>query len=362
MAVASFSEYEEYDILRAIGGQLAFILRSISYLVRHESLFSVLLLGAILALSGCGQVITRRAPTPTATPTAQPIAVVTLRPTSTPAPYTPAPTPTPPLTPTPIIYVIRKGDTPLGIANQFGVSLRDLQETNGITDPRGLRVGQELIIPDKEQPNDQSPTVIPTPLPFAIENVSLANTTLGGLWGMGEVRNTSGLDLEQVTVSAVLLDSKGISLTLEEAPVQVDLIAPGGRAPFAVRFREPPRAFASYLITPLHAIPGYTGNYYRDLVVNETRGEGERYSAYTVSGRISNVGPEDAVDVVVTVTIYDALGRVIGTRRVPPEHNVIPRGGSTTFAVQLTPIGGPVSKYGVAVLGRRLTMPTPKAG
>ena len=335
---------------------------SISYLVRPATLLPALFLGAILALSGCGQIITRAAPTPASTPTTRPIAVATLRPTATPAPYTPAPTATPTLTPTPIIYVIRKGDTPLGIANQFGVSLRDLQDTNGITDPRSLRVGQELIIPDKAQPNLRSPTVEPTPLPFAIEHVTFGNTTLGGLWGMGEIRNISGTDLEQVSVSAILLDSEGVSLTLEEVLVQVDLIAPGDTAPFAVRFRQPPRTFASYHIIPLHAIPGYPGNYYRDLVVNESKGEGERYSAYTVSGRISNVGPEDAVDVVVTVTIYDALGRVIGTRRAPPEHNVIPRGGSTTFAVQLTPIGGPVSSHHVTVLGRRLATPTPKAG
>ena len=61
--------------------------------------------------------------------------------------------------------------------------------------------------------------------------------------------------------------------------------------------------------------------------MRDSQGEGERYSTYTVSGKITNVGPEDAVDVVVTATIYDALGRVIGTRRAPPEHNVIPRGG-----------------------------------
>jgi LysM repeat protein len=289
------------------------------------------------------------------------MAVATPRPTATPAPYTPAPTSTPTLTPTPIIYVIKKGDTPLGIANMFGVSLRELQDTNGITDPRALRVGQELIIPDKDQPEDQGPTAVPTPLPFVIENVTLLSTTQGGLWGLGEIRNTSGLDLEQAAVSAALLDGDGNTLTQEEALVQLDLIAPGERAPFAVRFREPPRTFANYLITPLSGIPGYTGSYYRDLTVAESKGEGERYSTYTVSGKISNVGPEDAVDVIVTVTIYDPLGRVIGTRRVPPEHNVIPRGGTTKFTVQLTPIGGPGSNHHVTVLGRRHATPAPKA-
>ena len=96
--------------------------------------------------------------------------------------------------------------------------------------------------------------------------------------------------------------------------------------------------------------------------MEDLSGEGERYAAYTLSGRVSNVGPEDAVDVVVTATIYDALGRVIGTRRAPPEHNVIPRGGSTRFTVQFTPIGGPVADYRVTALGRRLPTPTPEAG
>jgi LysM repeat protein len=322
----------------------------------------ILWFGATLLMAGCGQVITRVDPTPSATPTPRPVVVATLRPTATPAPYTPAPTATPTLTPTPIIYVIKKGDTPLGIANQFGVSLSDLQDTNGITDPRSLRVGQELIIPEQAVTSEQTPTVVPTPLPFAIENVTFSNTPLGGLWSMGEIRNTSGMDVEQAEVSILLLDDEGKTLAEEEASAQVSLIGPGERAPFAVRFHEPPRAFSSYLITPISAIPGYAGSYYRDLVAEHTEGEGERYSTYTVTGDIANVGPEDAVDVAVTVTIYDALGRVIGTRRVTPAHNVILRGGKTTFTAQLTPIGGPVTSFHVSALGRRLPTPTPEAG
>jgi LysM repeat protein len=329
--------------------------------VRYQSAVLAFWLCTLLALSGCGQVITRVEPTPSLTPTAPPIVVATLRPTATPAPYTPAPTATATLTPTPIIYVIRKGDTPLGIANQFGVSLRELQETNGITDPRTLRVGQELIIPEKAQPEAQAPTVVPTPLPFVVENVTFSNTPLGGLWSLGEIRNTSGVDLEQATVSVTLLDSEGKPLARETGPVLVDLVGPGERAPYAIRFREPPREFASYLVTPVTGIPGYAGVYYRDLIVEDTKGQGERYSTYTVSGKVTNVGPEDAVNVIVTATVYDALGRVIGTRRLPPEHNVIPRGGSTDFSIELTPVGGPVANYRVSTLGLRLPTPTPKA-
>jgi hypothetical protein len=75
---------------------------------------------------------------------------------------------------------------------------------------------------------------------------------------------------------------------------------------------------------------------------------------------VANTGPEDAVDVNLTVTLYDALGRVVGALRAQPEHNVIPRGGQTTFVLQLTPAGGPVANYRVEALGRRLPQtPTP---
>ncbi|MGQ9503166.1 MAG: LysM peptidoglycan-binding domain-containing protein [Anaerolineae bacterium] len=56
-------------------------------------------------------------------------------------------TPTPLGTPTPVIHVVQSGDTLLAIANQYGVSVRDLQSANGIEDPTRLQIGQQLIIP-----------------------------------------------------------------------------------------------------------------------------------------------------------------------------------------------------------------------
>jgi LysM repeat protein len=60
---------------------------------------------------------------------------------------TPSPTPTPEVTATPVTYIISSGDTLLAIANQFGVDVDLLAEENGIADPSGLQLGQELIIP-----------------------------------------------------------------------------------------------------------------------------------------------------------------------------------------------------------------------
>jgi LysM repeat protein len=73
-------------------------------------------------------------PSPTPTPTIP-------RPTATPLP-TATPTPTPPT-----IYIVQAGDTLKKIARKFDVTVLDLIEVNGITDPNSLQIGQELIIP-----------------------------------------------------------------------------------------------------------------------------------------------------------------------------------------------------------------------
>ncbi len=83
------------------------------------------------------------------------------------------------------------------------------------------------------------------------------------------------------------------------------------------------------------------GSYCRDLAPKNLRGEGQRYTAYTVSGTIANTGPEETVGLTVTVTVYDALESVIGTRKAIPEHNVIHHGGGATFSVTITPTAEP---------------------
>lgn len=321
------------------------------------------LLNGLLLLAGCGQVITRVTPTPSPTPTARPAITVaaTARPTSTPAPYTPAPTATPTITPTPIIYRIASGDNLLKVASKFGVSVAGIQDANGITDPRSLRIGQELIIPieEAEEAAAGTPTAQATALPFTVTNLSFTNSPLGGLWCFGEVVNSTGTELEQAGVTVSLLDEQGTVLAQEQGFVGIDLLRPGAKAPFAMRFTAPPQTFNSYQAVPWKGVQGYVGSYYLDLEVRDTVGSGERYATYTVAGAIANTGPEDAVEVTVTVTLYDALGRVIGMRRAVPEHNVIPRGGQTTFTVELTPAGGPVASFHAEALGRRQPTPTP---
>lgn len=325
-------------------------------------LVSASILGGItLLISACGQVITLQ-PTPTPQPTATLSVVVmaaTLPPTSTPAPYTPEPTPTATVTPTPVVHVIQSGESLLGIATEYGISVAALQDANGILDPRFLQIGEQLIIPRLEEVEaaeaGQTQTPTPTPLAVAVENVLFNESTIGGLSVLGEVWNNTGTPLEQVRVGVTLLGDAGQEIGKADGVAALDLVDVNERAPFAILFGETKEQFARYRVYPLHAVPAYIGSYYRDLEVTNLQSDGERYASYTVTGRVKNVGPEEAVDVQVVLTAYDPLGRVVATRKIEPDYNVVPVGGETTFTAVLAPAGGPVERVSAVAQGRRIS-------
>ncbi len=310
-----------------------------------------------LLLAGCGQVITVT-PTPTPAPTATiEVAVLssTAAPTATPAPYTPAPTHTPTVTPTPVFHTVQSGESLLAVATRYNVSVAALQDANGILDPRTLQIGQQLIIPREEELEAAAEaTATPTPLPLDVQNLHFSETPIGGLWVLGEAYNTSGLPLEQVRVGVTLLDENSQPLAEAASLVALDLVDVEESAPFAVLFETVPGEFDQYRAYALSAVPAYVGSYYRDLSVEEVQMQSERYASYTVTGKVFNVGPEEAVEVQVVLTAYDPLDRVVAVRQVVPEHNVIPRGGNTDFTAVLAPVGGPVVRVEAAAQGRRL--------
>jgi LysM repeat protein len=269
----------------------------------------------------------------------------------------------PTLTPTPVIYVIKKGDTLLAIAREFGVTVQGIQDTNGITDPRRLRIGQEITIPAKEG-GGAEPTAIPTPTPVALEIQGLAfhRTPVDSLWALGEVANLSGQPAEEVQVEVTLHDGQGQFLDRQAAFAQLDILAAGGRAPFALLFDTPPSSFAQYQIRVLGGVPStHLGPRYPDLVIKKDLGEWLDENNYQVRGEVHNSGQADAEKVVVVVTLYDDEGRVVGARTVEIAAEVFLSGAMAPFEVTLTPLGE-VDGYDVQVqgwwVGYELPLPT----
>ena len=308
-----------------------------------------------LTMAGCGRIL--QSPTPTtvagatAMPTDTPRPTATRRATFTPVPATPSATPEPTATPTPVIYAIQKGDTLIPIARKFGVTVKEITDANGITDPRRLRIGQEIIIP--VQPGESGPTVVPTPTPvdLQIQGLAFHRTPVESLWCLGEVSNISGQPAEEVQVQVSLHDEQGRLLELGAAFTQIDILPDGGRAPFAIRFAGPNTGFAQYQTQVLGGVPStHLGPRYPDLEVIEDHGEWLDENNYRVRGQVLNSGQSEAEKVAVIITLYDSEAHVVGARTVDIPAEVFLAGAKARFEVELTPLG-PVARYDVQVQG-----------
>ncbi len=73
------------------------------------------------------------------------------------APSQPASQPT-----TRTTYHVQWGDTLIGIATRFGVSMWDIVLANNIANPSFIYVGQSLVIPGARSPADDNPAPVPT--------------------------------------------------------------------------------------------------------------------------------------------------------------------------------------------------------
>jgi LysM repeat protein len=87
-----------------------------------------------------GDIVPKITPNPVAVIQGSPAARPTASPTSVPA------------TATPQTYKVKPGETLGEIADAFGVSLEELLEVNGRSDPNSVGVGEVLIIPAPEEP------------------------------------------------------------------------------------------------------------------------------------------------------------------------------------------------------------------
>jgi hypothetical protein len=231
------------------------------------------------------------------------------------------------------------------------VTVEEIQEANGITDPRRLQIGQEIIIPVR--PGEGEPTPVPTPTPVAlmIQGLAFHRTPVDSLWGLGEVMNLSGHPAEEVEVQVTLHDEQGTLLASGSAFTELDILAADGRAPFAILFPVAPTSFAQYQTRILGGVPsGHLGPRYPDLVAAEARGEWLGDDTYRVRGEVHNRGQEDAEKVVVVIVLYNEEDHVVGARTVPIPAEVFLAGAIAPFEATLTPLG-PVARYDIQVQG-----------
>lgn len=310
------------------------------------------LLGLVL-VAGCGTIIT---PPPSPTPTPSSLAPAA-GPTSTAAaavlltPIPPTPTFTPSPTPTPVMHLVESGDTLFGISLEYGITLDALLSANGLDVDDYLRIGQGLIIPlDTESESvaveGSVPASIlllptPTPLPLETSGLSFYRTTMGDIWCMGEVVNTTANPVTDLQLQVTLVDGLGTPLVSGVTLAAADYLPGGARAPFAILFREPPPEASDMSVALLRAesIGAITAGFV-PLTVSGLEG-GVSGPQYRVTGRLLNDSGGAVERATVVVTLYDDEGRVIGYRQsMLAGQGRASAGANVEFSVLLTYHGG----------------------
>ncbi len=315
--------------------------RHYSLLVTHHLplLAFTVFLSMLLAACG-GQVTSGAAPTPAS------LAVILPSPTPlatlAPQALTPVPTNTPAPTPTPVIHIVEPGETLLGIALQYGVTVDALQQVNGVLRPETLQIGTPLIIPigSASSTSNVGGSVLyptPAPLPINVEHDARFQTPVGSVWVLGEVANPGNAPLENVQVRVALLNGTGAEVANHLTFTVLQAVPGQGRSPFGVLFEDPPPDVAGFQAIVVRADPSYNydARYAQLQVVNPQIKQAG--SEYHVTGTVANSGTTTAIDAQVVVTVYDKAHHVTGYRQLAIPDGQLPAGASVPFEMIVSP-------------------------
>lgn len=318
---------------------------------RFDVAVAIALIALMVISAGCGGSVADVTPTlppaiplPTARPTLTPPATATLAPATLPPVREATPSPTP------VTYVVQSGDTPILIANKFGVSVADLIAINNI-DPAALQIGQTLIIPiGPVAAGAQSSALMPspTPVPLEIRGLNVYRTPVGSLEALGEVFNPGPNAIGNVQLEISLLDEAGQVLLTAPFFVAQEMVRPNATSPFRVLFTDPPAAYSRYTIVPLRGEVIDPAARYANVTVARSEGAPSG-SQFRVYGEVTNADTVNAGRVLLVVTTYDPDGRVIGYRQAVLSDGPVAPNQTLPFDMLLASSSPNVARYAVSV-------------
>jgi len=143
---------------------------------------------------------------------------------------------------------------------------------------------------------------------------------------VGEVRNNSSVPIEYVKIVATLYDVTGKVAGTDYTYTDIDVIPPGGKAPFETGTDE--WAGTTQYKLQVQGSPGDLPR--QDLVIlsHDSYVDGDWLH---VRGEVQNTGETEAKYVKVVVTLYDAADQVVGMDYTYCELDVIPPGETSPF-------------------------------
>lgn len=303
------------------------------------------MLAVLLWLWGCAEATPTVTPAPTETPragwTLTPYVTGTPTPTAAPPTAPPLPTAAAP-SPTPWVYEVKEGDTMLGIALRFGVSLDALEQANPGVSPEAMAVGTKLIIPVNVDNPAGLPT--PTPMPLEVGEPFCAPAADGGAVCLTTVSNPGAQAVEAVSVWLAL--QNGVA---QEVEALQDLLPAGKSVAVVVRFPAPAPPVPQASARLLRALPVDEKRLQQRYVTVKLTRVSTQVAADGLSAQVAGeAAPESATvgQLWVVAVAYDAAGHPVGARRWEASAEALAR-PPVAFSFAIYSVGPPIARVAV---------------
>lgn len=225
---------------------------------------------------------------------------------------------TPAASATPFTHMVASGETMLGVAIRYGVTLEELQTANPDVDPQFLSVGTGLIIPLGGQIPEAAPT--PTAVLMETSDPVCYRSGDGGEWCFMLINNNRQMSVENLSAWIGLYDAEGEIITSQVAVGPVNILRPGQAMPLIAFFSPPlPTQFVARgdLLTAVEIAADddrYLDWHLNSLTINVL---GEQDNLALVTGSVEQPLEGALPSVIWVVAIaYDQHGQVVGVRKM----------------------------------------------
>jgi LysM repeat protein len=244
---------------------------------------------------------------------------------------------TPAATPTPYIHEVVQGETMLGIALQYGITLDELTAANPGVDPQFLSVGTGLVIPL----GGEFQMSLPTPEPVSIlwHAPICYPTADGGVWCFILVENNREASVENLSAWIGILDAGGGIIRSGIAVSPVNIVRPGDRIPLSIFFEPtiPGNVKVTGDILTAMDVP-FEDSRYLDwpISIDTIEYHHEVVDYATITGRVeAPVGNPLPSQVWVVGVAYDQDGNMVGMRKWESA-------GDLSFEITVFSLGGEI--------------------
>jgi LysM repeat protein len=269
-------------------------------------------LAALIVLAACGPAAAKT--DSTSTPALIPY--IGTRVTPTPSLTATAALTEPPLaTPTPLSHTIVEGETLLGLAERYGISLDALLAANPGLNASFLSIGQEVLIP---QADGVGPNEIPSPTPAPVteSETTCYATAAGELWCFLLVSNDATQPLENLSGVLRFFSTDGDEIAAVDMVAPLNLLPANKSMPLIAYVADPPEGWNTLRGRLLTAyVSTRTERYIGTEIQSEFVTISEGGLAAQVQGTVALSGSQEASSVWVLAVASDADGVVVGQRR-----------------------------------------------